>query len=144
MIVMRLMATTCLLLSLFSAHAEGVDYQPQRQADVIHISHGDGLVTVLPAQNSPEVLRNAQTFLKKLMQRQTQYAQQVEKTRFKTQDTLITIIMPGGLLYAANKQHQHANAKAAFDQISQQLDDFNDDLAGLKTLASRATLASLR
>jgi hypothetical protein len=144
MIVIRRIVTAWLLLGIFSVQAESGDSQTRLQAGLLYIEQEEqGLVTNIPAHDVPEILQRVQSFHAKLKTRQAQCEEDVESTRFKTHDTLITIVMPGGLLYAMGKQQRHAAAKQSFTQVSQQLHDLQSDLARLRASSSEETFALL-
>jgi hypothetical protein len=142
MIVIRRIVVAWLLLGIHSVQAAGDDSQQMLQAGLLYLQD-QGLVANIPACDSPETLRHVQSFHSELASRQTQYATNVEETRFKTQDTLITIIMPGGLIYAMNKQQRHEQAKQAYARVSEQLEDLQVDLARLRASTSEASFALL-
>jgi predicted transcriptional regulator len=144
MIVIRRIVTAWLLLGIWSVQAETGISLMTFQAGLLYIVQDDGLVTNLPAHATHEMLQHAQSIRSDLQSRQTQCAEDVESTRFKTHDTLITIVMPGGLLYAMNKQQRHAAAKQAYNQVSQQLLDLNEDLARLQVSANQQAFAMLK
>jgi hypothetical protein len=143
MIVMRRIVTAWLLLGICSVQAESSDSLTRLQAGLLYIEQEHGLVTNIPAYNTPETLQHVQSFHAELKSRQAQCEENVENTRFKTHDALITIVMPGGLLYAVGKQQRHAAAKESYTQVSQQLQDLQADLARLKASSSTETFALL-
>jgi hypothetical protein len=143
MIVIQRIVIAWLLLGVGAVQADGVDSRKVLQADLFYMVHDDGLVANIPAHDSPEVVQLVQAFRAKLESRQTQCAEEVENTRFKTHDTLISIVMPGGLLYAFNKQQRHDEAKQTYTKVSQQLYDLKEDLARLKASSSQEAFALL-
>ncbi len=143
MIVIRRIVTAWLLLGICSVQAESADSLNMLQTDLFYIEHDDGLVANIPAHATPETLQHVQSFHSELKTRQARCAEDLESTRFKTQDTLISIVLPGGLLYAINKQQRHETAKQSYAKVSQQLQDLQHDLARLKTSFSQETFALL-
>ena len=51
--------------------------------------------------------------------------------------------MPGGLLYAAAKQQQHEQAKQAYTDVTQQLQELQQDLAHFQGTSSETAFALL-
>jgi len=143
MIVIRRIVAAWLLLGFFSIHAEAGDAQKVFGAGMLYIVQDNGLVANMPAYDTLETLQHVKSFQSDLTSRQARCAEDMEKTRFKTHDTLITIIMPGGLLYAMNKQQRHEESKQAYAETSKQLEDLQDDMARLQMSSSEETFALL-
>ena len=143
MIVIRHIVTAWLLLGVCAVQAEGGDSLKLPQVGMFYLVQHNGLVANIPAHDAPQTLQHVRSFHSDLQTRQAQCAEDVEDTRFKTHDTLITIIMPGGLLYAVNKQQRHEKAKQAYLKVSRQLQDLQQDLAHFQAASSEAAFALL-
>ena len=143
MIIMQRMLTVWLLLGIHAVQAEGTGAPGLDPSDTYYITQQDGLVANIPADDAPAILQHVRTFRSQLESRRARCAEDVESTRFKTHDTLITIVMPGGLLYAVGKQQRHSEAKQEYALVSQQLDDLKLDLARLKASTSEQAFALL-
>jgi hypothetical protein len=141
MIVIRRIVTAWLLLCIYSLHAQANDSLNLYHSGMLYLVQDSGMVMNMPAQGATDTLRHVRSFHADLKARQAQCAEDVEDTRFKTHDTLITIVMPGGLLYAAAKQQRHVQAKQAYAQVSQQLQDLQKDLAHFQTTSSETVFA---
>ena len=143
MIVIRRIVTAWLLLGIYSLHAEAGDSLRIFGTGMLYLVQDSGLVANFPAHDASATLQHVRSFQSNLQTRQTQCAENVENTRFKAHDTLITIVMPGGLLYAAAKKQQHEQAKQAYADITQQLQELQQDLAHFKSIPGEAAFALL-
>ncbi len=132
-------ATLFLVLSVNSVTAE-------EQAPLNHyisIDQGGGLMVILPVSGEQAFLNRLAVYHSDLKKQRAGYADQVENTKFDVKDALITVIMPGGLLYAAAKQQQHNQAKADLLYISNQLSELKSDMHQLALKSSIQSFAML-
>ena len=143
MIVIRRTLTAWLLLGIFSITAHAVDSQTGFHSDMLYLVQDNGLVTNIPAPDAQLTLQHVRSFRSDLQTHQTRCAEDVDDTRFKVHDTLITIVMPGGLLYAVSKQHRHEQAKQAYAEVSQRLEDLQKDLSHFQASSSETAFALL-
>lgn len=58
-------------------------------------------------------------------------------------DALITAIMPGGLLYAGYKKARYENAKSELDRVSEDINEYSDDILALQSAALPLAMARL-
>ena len=66
---------------------------------------------------------------------------QVEQKRVTSNDTLLSFLLPGGMLYAAYKKSAHTNAVREHKLVSSQLLDITADLVALTTTAGPIVVA---
>ena len=142
MIVMQRMVAIWLLVGAYAVQAETTETLQRSEPGLLYIQDA-GLVANIPARDARDVLQQARSFRSDLELDRNHCAEAVEETRFKSHDTLITIVMPGGLLYAMNKKQRHEEAKQAYAEVSQQLLDLKEDLARLQASTSQQAFALL-
>jgi hypothetical protein len=58
-------------------------------------------------------------------------------------DALITAIMPGGLLYASYKKARYENAKSELERVSEDIDEYSDDILALQSAPLPLAMALL-
>ncbi|MGD8875232.1 MAG: hypothetical protein PVH38_08795 [Gammaproteobacteria bacterium] len=68
-----------------------------------------------------------------LILRKQELLQRVADSQLDGGDALITAIMPGGLLYAGYKKARYENAKSELDRISEDIDEYSDDILALQS-----------
>ena len=68
----------------------------------------------------------------------------VEQKRFKSKDTMLAALLPGGLIYAAYKKNAHAQAVRDYELTSSQLKEITTDLAALTTIDGPILVAQVR
>lgn len=66
---------------------------------------------------------------------------EVKRKSFKTIDTLITVIMPGGMIYATYRMDAYWKSKQAMALASEVLDQISDDLIAFQPDISSLVLA---
>lgn len=135
---------TALILTLAGLTVQAGDFNNSvsYKAGWLYINQDDGLVVNIPAQETYEVLNQAQSVKSGLLAQKNRSAEEVENTRFKTSDTIIAMIMPGGLIYAAHKKQKHHQAKEDLTTITTQLEGVKEGLDFLKIAYSKEILAS--
>ncbi|MES9844731.1 MAG: hypothetical protein ABW131_08795 [Candidatus Sedimenticola sp. 6PFRAG5] len=133
-----------LLPVLFSFNVLAADIDPLTAVpDMIYLDQADGFVTNVPVTGTNDLLGKVQHLKSELQEHKMQAAIQVETSKFSGQDALITVLMPGGIIYAANKKQRHQDAQAQLADVTQQLDNLESDLTMLKSATSKQTLAML-
>ena len=68
----------------------------------------------------------------------------VEQKRFKSKDTVLAALLPGGMIYAAYKKSAHAQAVKDVEQVSSQIKEITTDLAALTTIDGPILIAQVR
>ena len=63
---------------------------------------------------------------------QHELAQKVDDKKLNAGDAIITVIMPGGLLYAGYRKQEHEKAKQALLVVTTELGELSDDLIALQ------------
>jgi Tfp pilus assembly PilM family ATPase len=102
-----------------------------------------GFYITLPAVSSHELSRRIRAHRAALKQREQQLTRYLVENRLDAKDTLITIIMPGGLLYAAVRKGNLEQAKTELREITQDTDELGRDLLAMRAMADKLTVAQL-
>ena len=79
-----------------------------------------------------------------LMHDEQLLSHKVEQKRFKSKNTVLAALLPGGLIYAAYKKNAHAQAVRDYEQVSSQLKEITTDLAALTTIDGPILVAQVR
>lgn len=108
----------------------------QEQLIWVEAVEGNGFITQVPAIDSHLLAERIEQLRSELIQHQQQLTQAVEKTRLDTGDAVITVIMPGGLLYAGYRKREHTLAKNRLASVTDDIDELTRDLATSRDLAS--------
>lgn len=95
-----------------------------------------GFVGHMPTIDPQQLAQNIETLHEDFIQNQQYLAQLVEKTRLDAGDAVITVIMPGGLLYAGYRKREHSRAKDDLAAVSGVIEELTSDLAASRRLAS--------
>lgn len=139
-IIIRIVALLTLTIP-FSTQASGIDAQENTANGMLYMEQGNSLVANLPAAGTRELLGKVQQLKANLKEMQTQAITDVKTSKFSGKDTFIAAVMPGGLIYAANKKRRHKDAKAKLTDVTAQLDSLEGDIDMLKSETSKQTLA---
>ncbi len=66
-----------------------------------------------------------------LIKEQLDISEREKKKRFSTGDTLISLVIPGGFLYASYRLYEHKNVSKMLKSINNDISDLNTDLSYL-------------
>ena len=139
--------TVCMSIATlsFSALAEPIAaatisgvHSPARMANQ------GGFYIDLPAVKAEQLLERVRDYRASLQHRQGEINQYLDENRFGVKDVLITIILPGGLLYAAIRKGDLEQAKLELAEITLARDELGGDLLAMQALAGELTVAGLQ
>ena len=139
MLKLRLALVPALLFFAQMASAQDADIQP---SGWLKVQHSEGLTINLPALSRDELKARLAELQARLGHEKAERSLNEEEARFDAKDAVITLVMPGGLLYAAFRQQQHHQTASQFEQVSAQLDELRSDLVAFRVIADDSLLAS--
>ena len=79
----------------------------------------------------------------RLIQRKQTLVQTVEDKKLDSGDAVITVIMPGGLLYAGYKKARYEQAKEELARVIAEIEEFSDDLLAMQSGSAPVIVAQL-
>jgi len=94
----------------------------------------------LPYVTTTEVLQRINDARSALYKRKASLSKAEKKMSFNTKDSAISLILPGGLLYAAIIKLRHIDTKKRLNSVTQQLTDLNQDLIAFRETSINNTL----
>ena len=89
------------------------------------------------------LLNRSRQLLAILDTKQASMSQAVKDATFNTKDALISIIMPGGLLYASHRKLAHSQAKEQLTQVANERDELATDIVMLQSISGPVALAMM-
>ncbi|GEM_PF-4896067 len=101
--------------------------------------HSD-FITSLPYATTTEILQQINSTRSVLSRRKAALSKTEKEREFTTKDSAISIILPGGLLYAAIIKLRHAEVKSQLHDVTRQLNELNQDLIEFRSLSINNTL----
>ena len=122
----------CSAFTLQTVHAE--------QASVLLIAENQFIIQ-LPDVDREELVDQVMTLRSELIQRKQVLLKSVADKKLDGADALITIIMPGGLLYAGYKKVRYEKAKNELDRVSNDIEEFSSDLLAVQSMAAPVVVA---
>lgn len=139
MLKLRLALVPALMFSVQTASAQEDD---NAFKNWLEFEHSEGLTTNLPTLPRAELKAQLAELQAELGERKAELSVEEEESRFDAKDAVITLVMPGGLLYAAFRQQQHHQTASQFEQVSDQLDELRSDLIAFRVIGDDSLLAS--
>ena len=142
-LIHRVVVAVLIFFVPFLAQAENPLTPDLQGAERVYIDQGDGLIASLPNFEHADLLQRITSLRGKLKHHENLCSERVEAARFSTKDVLITIIMPGGLLYAASRKKELITAQTQLAQTTHRLHELEDDLYRLNSVSAIEALAYL-
>lgn len=97
-----------------------------------HSTNRGGFVFDIKPVNYAKLAEDVETLQNSLVQRQHELIKQVDKKKLNAGDALITVVMPGGLLYAGYRKHELEKAKKLLQAVNVEIKEFANDLLALR------------
>ena len=88
----------------------------------------EGFTTSLPNVSDITVTQHLLALQQDLETQLSQLKQEVQRKSFKTFDTLVTIFMPGGLLYAKIRHDDYKQSKTQMHRVDESLSQISGEL----------------
>ena len=133
---------------LFPAHAQSPAVDPAAtdalNRDWTPTENEGGFYTALPAVNNKQLVGLLRNYQEALTQREQEITRYLDENRLDTADVLITVIMPGGLIYAAVRKANLEEARAELAEITDDMDELSRDLLAMQAGTGELTLAQLQ
>jgi hypothetical protein len=103
-----------------------------------------GFYIDLPAVSLERLIQQVRAYRASLAHREQQLARYVDEHGLDAKDTLITVILPGGLLYAAIRTENLRQAKAELTEVGDDMEALARDLLAMQAAAGDLTVAQLQ
>ena len=103
----------------------------------------DQLTIQLPDVDRTALIENIRTLRSQLIQRKQELVQSVADKKMDGGDAFITVIMPGGLLYAGYKKARYEQAQNELASISADIEEFSGDLTAMQSGSAPVIVARL-
>ena len=126
-------AIFCAAFMLQTAHAE--------QA-LVPVAASDQFIIQLPDIDREALVEQVGALRSQLIQRKQALVQSVADKKLNSNDAIITVIMPGGLLYAGYKKIRYEQAKNELARVSADIEEFSGDLLAIQSKAAPVVVVS--
>lgn len=108
------------------------------------VANEAGFYVLLPAVDSGRLIERISAQRASVAAREQDVRRYLEEHQLGTKDILITVIMPGGLLYAATRKGRLERAETELADIGTLLDELSRDLVNMQAVAGDLSVAQLR
>lgn len=125
------LALAAALLGAKSALAEdtvSLETDDQR-AGVVTMIGPRGFITRLQVVDADTLAEQVQVLRSELIVRKQQLVEEVDDKQMDSGDALLTVLMPGGLLYAGYKKAAYERASSDLAKVSEDITEYSRDLA---------------
>ena len=104
----------------------------------------EGFCTSLPQVENITLTHHIREWRTNLLEQQQRLAERVEQLKFSALDAVITLVMPGGLLYAAVKRGNHLEKRQDLSLLTQDIEQLSGDLLTLEAISANLQIAALQ
>jgi hypothetical protein len=131
------------LLPVKAVHAEDIlslsadGHEP----GVVSVIGPRGFITQLQVVDAGTLVEQVQVLRSRLIVRKQQLVQEVDEKQLDSGDALLTVLMPGGLLYAGYKKAAYERARNDLAEVSEDITEYSRDLSALAKKAASVRLA---
>ncbi len=96
------------------------------------LQDSDGFVTSLPNISNSTVTLHLIALQQDLETQLGQLKEEVQRKSFKAIDTLVAVVMPGGLIYAKLRLDSFRHSKQAMNRVNEELAQISDELVAFQ------------
>jgi pyruvate/oxaloacetate carboxyltransferase len=128
------MALLCCAFMIETAHAEHALAAESAPVQFI---------VQLPAVDHETLIEQLEILRSQLLQRKQALVLLVADEKLDSRDALITVLLPGGLLYAGYKKVRYEQARSELAQVNADIDEFSNDLLAMQSSATPVVVAQL-
>ena len=124
------LAFAAVLIMVKPAAAEDtVMLQPDdRRAGVLTMVGPQGFITRLQVVDADTLAEQVQQLRSELIARKQQLVDEVDEKKLDSGDALLTVLMPGGLLYTGYKKAAYERARNDLAEVSDDISEYSRDL----------------
>jgi hypothetical protein len=127
-------AILCSAFMLKMAHAE---------QSSVSVSDQNEFIIQLPVVDFETLIARVEILRSQLIQRKQVLVQSVADMKLDGGDALITVFMPGGLIYAGYKKVRYEQAMNELDHVSADIKEFSSDLLAMQSTSVPVAVAQL-
>lgn len=132
----KTLAIFCAAFMLKMVHAD--------QASVpVPVNSLDQLIIQLPDIDHETLIEQVEILRGELIQRKQALEQIVSDKKLDSSDAIITVLVPGGLLYAGYRKIRYEQAKNELASLSADIEEFSSDLLAMKPVPLQMAIAQL-
>jgi hypothetical protein len=103
----------------------------------------DQLIIHLPDVDHERLIGQIRTLRSQQIQRKQALMEMVANRKPDGSDAILTVVMPGGLLYAGFKQARYEQAKSELARISADIEESTNDLLAMQSMSESILVARL-
>jgi hypothetical protein len=133
----RLFMSIAIFCSVFSMKTA-----PAEQA-LVPVNDLDQFIIQLPDVDRETLIEQVEMLRGQLIQRKQALVQIVADKKLDRSDAIITVFMPGGLLYAGYKKIRYEQAMNELAHVSADIEEFSSDLLAMQPMPMQVAVAQL-
>ncbi len=107
------------------------------------LQDSDGFVTTLPNVSDTTITLHLTALQQDLETQLNQLKAEVQRKSFKAIDTLVTVVMPGGLIYAKLRIDSYRKSERALIRVNEELSQISGELVAFRADNGEIMIATL-
>jgi len=111
--------------------------------DRFMLQDSDGFVITLPNATDSTVTLHLMALQQDLETQLSQLKEDVQRKSFKAIDTLVTVVMPGGLIYAKLRMDSYKHSERAMIRVNEELTQITGELVAFRADNGEIMIATL-
>jgi len=139
----RLFMSTAIFCTAFMLQTAHAEQAPAPVSVSVSVSDLNQFTIQLPDVDREALIEQLRTLRSQLIQRKQALVQSVADKKLDGKDAVITVIMPGGLLYAGYKKARYEQAKHELARVSTDIEEYSDDLLAMQPSSAQVVVAQL-
>ena len=131
----RLFMSITIFCGAFMLNTAHADQAP------VPVNIPDRFIIQLPDVDRETLVEQVEKLRGQLIQRKQVLEQIVADNKLDSSDVIITVLMPGGLLYAGYRKVRYEQAKDELANISADIEEFSSDLLAMQPMSMQVAIA---
>lgn len=103
----------------------------------------DQFIIQLPDVDRETLIEQVEILRAQMIQRKQALEQIVADKKLDSSDAIITVFMPGGLLYAGYKKVRYEQAKNELANVSANIEEFSNDILAMQPMPMQMAIVQL-
>jgi hypothetical protein len=106
-------------------------------------TNADGFVVEIPAIDPQLLAEQLEDLRAELLLRQAELVTEVKDLELDGTDAIITVLLPGGLIYAGYRKHEYEMARHDLVEVNAEIDELTRDLVNFGTTLGAVALRTV-
>lgn len=117
---------------------------PKYQSSLVNMTGPKGFVTQFMTVDRGTLVEQLVELRSSQIERKQELAGELDEKKFDTTDVILTLVLPGGLIYAGYKKAAYASTRNSLTKVSKNIAENSSDLSSLQGRMPPVAVAQLK